>query len=90
MLPPIFFKDKDTESMSKLFCNPALFKVCLTLYLSFLAIFTEFQIGRLIIYGPAALNGAKMNFHSNSTYIQNGQFPKVTPGFIAWIATMVS
>jgi len=90
MLPPILFKDEDTQSMSKLFRNPALFQVCSILSISFLVIFTEFQIGRLIIYGPNALNGDTMKFRSGSTYVQNGQLPKVTFGFIAWIATMVS
>lgn len=41
MLPPILFKDEDTQSISKLFRNPALFQVCLILSISFLAIFTQ-------------------------------------------------
>jgi len=92
MLAPVLFKDEDIQSMSKLFRNPALFQVCLVLiYLnSLLVIFTGFQIGCLIVYRPTALNTAKMTLRSDNMYIQDGQFPKTTFGFIAWIATMVS
>ena len=48
------------------------------------------QIGCLIVYGPTALNGAKLTFHSDNTYVQDGQLPKTTFGFIACITTMVS
>jgi hypothetical protein len=93
MLAPVLFEDEDTQSMSKLFRNSALFQVRSIPNYHFLVVdvlILGSQVGRLIVYGPAALNSTKMTHRSDSPYIQDGQFPKATFGFIAWIATMVS
>lgn len=76
ILPPVLFENEDTSNLRGLFRNPILF-----------------TIGRLIVYGPTAANVAsdklgKLSHRVDSPYVQDGELPRATFGFIAWIATM--